>query len=94
MPHLVFPGLLEVAGQVSTERERELLAELRTLLGELRGEMRERWHRDLLRKAMEAEGFTIYAPEWWHFDYKDWQKYPIGNGRFEFIGLRLLTISP
>ena len=43
----------------------------------------QRWHRDLLRKAMQAEGFTIYAPEWWHFDYKDWQKYRIGNVRFE-----------
>ena len=46
----------------------------------------QRWYRDLLRKAMEAEGFTIYAPEWWHFDYKDWQKYRIGNVRFEEIG--------
>ena len=46
----------------------------------------QRWHRELLRKAMEAEGFTIYAPEWWHFDYKDWQKYRIGNVRFEAIG--------
>lgn len=46
----------------------------------------QRWHRDLLRKAMEAEGFTIYAAEWWHFDYKDWQKYRIGNLRYEAIG--------
>ncbi|HEX6189126.1 MAG TPA: M15 family metallopeptidase [Pyrinomonadaceae bacterium] len=46
----------------------------------------QRWHRELLRKAMEAEGFTIYAPEWWHFDYKDWQKYGIGNVRYEEIG--------
>lgn len=43
----------------------------------------QRWHRELLRKAMEAEGFTINADEWWHFDYKDWQKYRIGNVRFE-----------
>jgi D-alanyl-D-alanine dipeptidase len=48
----------------------------------------QRWHRELLRKAMEAEGFTVYAPEWWHFDYKDWQKYRIGNVRFEEIGSR------
>lgn len=45
----------------------------------------QRWYRELLRKALEAEGFAIYAPEWWHFDYKDWQKYPIGNLRFEEI---------
>lgn len=43
----------------------------------------QRWHRELLRKAMEAEGFTVYEPEWWHFDYKDWQKYRIGNVTFE-----------
>jgi len=43
----------------------------------------QRWHRKLLRDAMEAEGFTVYEAEWWHFDYKDWQKYAIGNVRFE-----------
>lgn len=45
----------------------------------------QRWHRDLLRSAMEAEGFTVYEAEWWHFDYKDWQKYPIQNMRFDQI---------
>jgi D-alanyl-D-alanine dipeptidase len=45
----------------------------------------QRWHRDLLRSAMEAEGFTVYEAEWWHFDYKDWQRYRIGNERFENI---------
>jgi len=45
----------------------------------------QRWHRDLLRSAMESEGFTVYEAEWWHFDYKDWQKYRIGNVRFEEI---------
>ena len=46
----------------------------------------QRWHRDLLRSAMEADGFTVFEGEWWHFDYKDWQKYPIGNQAFERIG--------
>ena len=45
----------------------------------------QRWHRDLLRSAMEAEGFTVYEAEWWHFDYNDWQKYPIQNVRFDQI---------
>jgi D-alanyl-D-alanine dipeptidase len=45
----------------------------------------QRWHRQLLRDAMEAEGFTVYEAEWWHFDYKDWRKYRIGNLRFEAI---------
>ncbi len=46
----------------------------------------QRWHRDLLRSAMEADGFTVFEAEWWHFDYKDWQKYRIGNIPFEQIG--------
>ncbi|HKG61841.1 MAG TPA: M15 family metallopeptidase [Pyrinomonadaceae bacterium] len=45
----------------------------------------QRWHRDLLRAAMEAEGFTVYEAEWWHFDYKNWQRYRIGNEKFEMI---------
>jgi len=43
----------------------------------------ERWHRDLLRWAMESEGFTVFESEWWHFDYKDWREYAIGNIPFE-----------
>jgi CubicO group peptidase (beta-lactamase class C family)/D-alanyl-D-alanine dipeptidase len=43
----------------------------------------QRWHRLLLRHAMEAEGFTVYEAEWWHFDFKDWQRYPILNKPFE-----------
>jgi D-alanyl-D-alanine dipeptidase len=46
----------------------------------------QRWHRDLLRSAMESEGFKVYEAEWWHFDYKDWQRYRIGNVPFEKIG--------
>ena len=45
----------------------------------------QRWHRDLLRDAMESEGFTVFEAEWWHFDYKDWQKYSIGNVTFDKI---------
>lgn len=40
-------------------------------------------HRDLLRHMMESEGFDVYEYEWWHFDYKDWRHYPIGNLTFE-----------
>jgi CubicO group peptidase (beta-lactamase class C family)/D-alanyl-D-alanine dipeptidase len=42
-----------------------------------------RWDRALLRNALESEGFTVYDYEWWHFDYKDWQRYPILNLTFE-----------
>jgi len=45
----------------------------------------QRWHRDLLRRAMEAQGFTVYEAEWWHFDYDDWRRYPIGTATFEQI---------
>ena len=47
------------------------------------GTSNQRWHRDLLRHAMEAEGFTVNEDEWWHFDYKDWPQYPILNLTFE-----------
>ena len=43
----------------------------------LGGTSLQRWHRELLRHAMESEGFTVYEAEWWHFDYKDWRKYGI-----------------
>jgi CubicO group peptidase (beta-lactamase class C family)/D-alanyl-D-alanine dipeptidase len=45
----------------------------------------QRWRRELLRQAMHAEGFSVYAYEWWHFDYVDWDKYPILNLRFDQI---------
>jgi D-alanyl-D-alanine dipeptidase len=44
--------------------------------------------RDMLRAAMEAEGFAVYEPEWWHYDYKDWKEYPILNISFAEIGKR------
>lgn len=51
------------------------------------GTARQRWHRELLREAMEAQGFTVYEAEWWHFDYQDWSSYRIGNERFEELGV-------
>jgi CubicO group peptidase (beta-lactamase class C family)/D-alanyl-D-alanine dipeptidase len=48
----------------------------------------QRWHRTLLRRALEEQGFTVYDFEWWHFDYKDWRRYPILNMTFEQIGSR------
>jgi len=42
--------------------------------------------RDLLRQRIEAEGFTVYEFEWWHFDFKDWKSYGIQNVRFEDLG--------
>ena len=42
--------------------------------------------RDLLRAAMEREGFIVEPNEWWHFNYKDWQQYPILDIPFIAIG--------
>jgi len=41
--------------------------------------------RDLLRSKMEANDFTVYDYEWWHFDYKDWRSYSIENIQFSEI---------
>jgi len=43
----------------------------------------QRWQRELLRWAMEAEGFVVNSTEWWHFDFRDWARYPVLNLRFE-----------
>ena len=47
------------------------------------GTSRQRWLRDLLRAAMEAEGFAVLPEEWWHFDYRDWRDYGIGTATFD-----------
>ena len=47
------------------------------------GTERQRWHRELLRTAMEQNGFTVYPEEWWHFDFDGWREYPILNATFE-----------
>ena len=52
------------------------------------GTSRQRALREVLRKAMEREGFRVYDAEWWHFDYKDWRQYRIGNQTFEQLGDR------
>jgi len=49
------------------------------------GSAAQRRLRDLLRRHMEAEGFSVYEYEWWHFDYRDWKSYAIQNVRFEAI---------
>ncbi|MDE2678986.1 MAG: serine hydrolase [Gemmatimonadota bacterium] len=50
------------------------------------GTSRQRWLRELLRRAMEAEGFTVYEAEWWHFDHDDWREYAIQNATFDALG--------
>jgi D-alanyl-D-alanine dipeptidase len=50
------------------------------------GTAEQRRLRDLLRSAMEAQDFAVNEVEWWHFDYKDWKLYPVGNLPFDRIG--------
>ncbi|MEP6491311.1 MAG: M15 family metallopeptidase [bacterium] len=45
----------------------------------------QRWHRALLRRAMEAQGFAVNPNEWWHFDFNRWREYSIGNVAFDKI---------
>ncbi|GCE90724.1 peptidase M15D, vanX D-ala-D-ala dipeptidase [Komagataeibacter diospyri] len=42
--------------------------------------------RDLLGRIMAASGFLPLAEEWWHFDYVDWQDYPVMDLPFDAIG--------
>jgi len=42
-------------------------------------------NRDLLRRMMESEGFIVNKNEWWHFDYKDWEKYAIYDIAFSEV---------
>jgi zinc D-Ala-D-Ala dipeptidase len=49
------------------------------------GTAEQRARRDLLRKAMEAEGFTVEPNEWWHYNYRDWRLYPILDIPFSAI---------
>ena len=43
------------------------------------GTSRQRHFREVLRRAMEAQGFSVYEHEWWHFDFAEWRAYPVGN---------------
>ncbi len=44
-----------------------------------KGSVEARRHREILRAAMKAEGFTVYSAEWWHYDYKDYTKYRLAD---------------
>ncbi len=42
----------------------------------------QRWHRELLRRVMERQGFHVYEWEWWHFDFQGWEQWPILDSSF------------
>ena len=39
------------------------------------GSTEERRNRDLLQRVMTRHGFLSYYDEWWHFDFRGWEKY-------------------
>jgi D-alanyl-D-alanine dipeptidase len=39
-------------------------------------------NRETLAKVMTAEGFLPFDTEWWHFDYKGWESYPLEDVSF------------
>jgi D-alanyl-D-alanine dipeptidase len=47
------------------------------------GTAEETKNRELLRKLMQDAGFTVNPNEWWHFDYRDWEKYAIYDISFD-----------
>lgn len=49
------------------------------------GTAQQRALRDLLIETMEAHGFSVYQYEWWHFDFRGWEKYRIQNIQFSEI---------
>jgi D-alanyl-D-alanine dipeptidase len=49
------------------------------------GTAEQRTRRDLLRAEMEKAGFTVDTGEWWHFNYRGWETYPILDIPFEKI---------
>jgi D-alanyl-D-alanine dipeptidase len=46
------------------------------------GTSRQRWHRDLLRAAMEGQGFIVHPDEWWHFDFHSWPDFDVEDVSF------------
>jgi D-alanyl-D-alanine dipeptidase len=54
------------------------------------GSAEARARREVLRVAMEHEGFTVEPNEWWHYNYKDWQQYPILDVPFNAVGRRFM----
>ena len=50
------------------------------------GTVEQRARRDLLRKAMEQDGyFFVYPEEWWHYNFKDLRDFAIQDIPFSAI---------
>lgn len=76
--------------QIASGREVEMTGQYdemseRSYVNYTGGTQEQREARDLLRSKMEAHGFKVLNVEWWHFDFKDWKSYRIGNIPFSKI---------
>jgi D-alanyl-D-alanine dipeptidase len=58
------------------------------------GSRQEHEARDVLRAAMEREGFRVEPNEWWHFNYRDWRSYPILDVPFGSLGAKAPPARP
>ena len=38
---------------------------------------KQKQNRNLLINVMESNGFKVIKNEWWHFDFKGWESYPL-----------------
>ena len=56
------------------------------------GTSEQRTHRDLLRQALELEGYFFVLPEEWrHYDYRDFREYAVQNIEFSEIPIKGVT---
>jgi len=47
-----------------------------------------------LEAVMKKHGFIPFPYEWWHFDYRDWEKYPPLDISFEDLGRGVRVAEP
>jgi D-alanyl-D-alanine dipeptidase len=45
-------------------------------------------NRETLIRAMEQYGFRVMPSEWWHYDYENWQRYPLMDISLETLETR------
>jgi len=45
-------------------------------------------NRKLLQTAMRTQGFSTIQSEWWHFDYRGWERFPLSNIPLENLAQR------
>ena len=54
----------------------------------------QRQNSEKLEAVMKKHGFTPFPYEWWHFDFRDWEKYPPLDIGFEDLGRGVKVAEP